>query len=103
GLDRGYVELRPADVEYDLVHAADGGLEALRAAPCRPQRGQRDPPEGTRGRALAHRVGDGDPGAVPVLDVVEPVAANLVRGQDAAGDLAAAEPGDPGRQQALLQ
>ena len=40
------------------------------------------------GRAVAHAVGDAEPGAVAVLDVVEPVAADLVAGQDVAGDSA---------------
>jgi hypothetical protein len=47
-------------------------------------------------------VGDGQPGAVAVLDEVEPVAADLVGRQQAAGQLAAGDADDPRREEVLL-
>ena len=52
--------------------------------------------------AFALGVGDADPGAVGVLGVVEPVAADVVARQHVAGDQRAADAQDPGREQVLL-
>ena len=54
------------------------------------------------GRAFALRVGDPDPGAVRVLGVVEPVAADVVPGEDVAGDQRTPDAQDPRREQVLL-
>ena len=52
--------------------------------------------------AVAGGVGDREPGAVAVLDEVEPVTADFVGREEAAGELGAGDAGDPRREQVLL-
>ena len=54
------------------------------------------------GRPVAGRVGDSEPGAVAVLDEVEPVAADFVGRKQPAGQLGAGDSRNPGRKQVLL-
>ena len=84
------------------MHRLHGFVERRVVASRGAQRGQSDAPEAGRLRAFAGGIGDRDPGSVAVLHVVEPVTADVVGGQHAAGQLPAAEPGDPRWQQALL-
>ena len=63
---------------------------------------ERDGGQGGGGRALADRVGDPEPRAAGVLDVVEPVAADVVAGQDVAGQGGAGDACDARRKRGLL-
>ena len=94
GDDRGDEELRAARGIDHLVHRLGSGLDALTAAPGRPQCRQRDRAEGAGGRPSAGGIRDGKPGAVAVLHIVEPVSAHLVGWKDAPGNLAAAHARD---------
>jgi hypothetical protein len=76
--------------------------QTLAAAARRPNRAQRQRRERGRHVALPGRVGDHQPDALGVARVVEEVAPDLVAGQDAAGERRPVEPGDPRRQQVLL-
>ena len=84
------------------MHQHQRLVGAAAAAPAGAQRPERDRAAGSRTRAGTKAVGERDPDPVEVLDEVEPVASDLVAGQYVARDLAAGDPRDPGRQQALL-
>ena len=103
GDDCGQEELRATDIAHGRVHRLHGLLERGVVAAGSAQGGEGDAAEPARLRATPSRVGDRDPGAVAVLDVVEPVAADVVAGQDAPGELVAAYANDPRRDQALLK
>src|SRR4051812_8496858 len=99
--DRGHEELRAADVAHGLVHRLHGLLERGVVAAGGAQGGEGDATEPARLSPAPGRVGDRDPGAIAVLDVVEPVAPDLVAGQHAARELAAAHANDARWDQAL--
>ena len=94
---------RVAEPEDRAIHL--GGRLGERPARLarRAQRGQRQGGEGGRARALAGGVGDGQPRAAAIGDVLEPIASDVVGREHRAGDLGPADPGDPRRQEQLLE
>ena len=83
--DRGDVEVPVAQLANRLVNARERGLEVLSATPCGPERSQRSGAESGGGGTVAGGVRDREPRPVAVLDEIEPVAADLVRGKQGAG------------------
>src|ERR1700727_2350625 len=83
-----------------------GGARGPRAAAPRPAAGgpapERAGAQAARGRSGAGGIGDRQPRAVAVFHEVKPVSADLVAGQENAGELGAGDPGDAGREQVLL-
>ncbi len=100
--ERGEVEGGVVEAADGLVHAGQRFFEVLAAAP-----GGAQCPEGRGSQAGggwpgAGGVGDRQPGAVAVLDKVEPVAAHFVARQQGAGELGAGDPGDARWEEVLL-
>ena len=102
GEDRGQRELRVPERADHLVHRLRGLLEALSRPARGAQRAERAGAQAGGGRARAGGVGDREPGAVAVLDEVEPVAADLVGGQQPARELRARDAGDARGEQVVL-
>ena len=94
-----------ADLECaDRLVDVGGRVGQVAAAAARRAIGaQRDRPDGRGLRSLAHRVGHAEPAAVHHRAVVDPVAADVVGGEDRAGHLGPFEMRDPRRQQVLLE
>jgi hypothetical protein len=74
-------------------------LEAVATSSRGAQGAERRRAETGRRRAGAEGVGDREPGAVTVLDEIEPVAADLVRGEQTACELGAGDARDPRRKE----
>ena len=100
--DRRHLRRRAGHLAQGPVHEHHRLVRAGAAAPGRAQRAERDRAARGGARAGAEPVGQRDPDAVEVLDDVVPVARHLVAREHVAGDLTAADPQDPRRQQALL-
>ena len=100
--DRGHLGRRAGHLAQRPVHEHQRLVGGAAAAPAGAQRPERDRAARGGARAGTEAVGERDPHPVEVLDEVEPVARDLVAGQHVARQLAAADPGDAGREQALL-
>ena len=92
------------DVERQdrLVGQPRGFLQPSPGAAGRAQRADRKRRNRSGRVALAGRVGDDQPQAVRVAGVVKEVAADVIAGQHAPGDIRPANTGEPRRQQVLL-
>ena len=100
--DRRHLRRRAGHLAQRPVHQHQRLVGRAAAAPAGAQRAERDRAARGGARAGTEPVGERDPDAVEVLDEVEPVARDLVAGQHVARHLAAADPRDARRQQALL-
>jgi hypothetical protein len=100
--DRGHLSQRAGHLPQRAVHQHQRVVRAAAAASARAQRPERDRAAGGGARTGTEAVGERDPHPVEILDEVEPVARDVVAGQHVARELAAADPGDARREQALL-
>jgi hypothetical protein len=102
GDEGGDVEVGVAEAPDGVVHRLQRLLQGVVAAAGGAQGSEGRGAEACGGRAAARALGDRKPGAVAVVDEVEPVAADLVGRQQPAGQLGALDPDDPRREEVLL-
>jgi hypothetical protein len=100
--DRRHLDGGPRHLAQRAVHEQERVLGGAAAPPARAKRPERHGTARGGARTWTEAVRERDPDAVEVLDDVEPIAGDLVAGQDVAGDLAAGDAGDARRKQALL-